>query len=88
MSLNVVSPRQINLLAVVHNTGCKLGIGGVSAINHFYGHDNVTLGAWKGKFGSDCDTHFKGASGQNQYLGALIKDMRGPVKDYDDVAHA
>ena len=26
----------VSLLAVVHNTGCKLGIGGVSAINHFY----------------------------------------------------
>jgi hypothetical protein len=78
---------KINLLAVVHNTGCKLGIGGVSAINHFYGHDNITLGAWKGKFGSDCDTHFKGTSGQNQYLGAIIKDMRGPVQDYDGVPH-
>jgi hypothetical protein len=39
---------KINLLAVVHNTGCNLGIGGVSSINHWYNHDNVTLGAWKG----------------------------------------
>eukprot|EP00756_Hemistasia_phaeocysticola_P067366 Hpha_TRINITY_DN9913_c0_g1::TRINITY_DN9913_c0_g1_i1::g.140353::m.140353 len=71
------------LLAVVHNTGCALGIGGVSAINHFYGHDNVTLGAWKGKFGSDCNTHFQGTYGQNQYLSHIIDGMGGPVKDSD-----
>lgn len=59
---------EAELLAVVHDTGCELGIGGVSAMNHFYGHDNVTLGAWKGKYGSNCNQHYEGTSGQNQYL--------------------
>ena len=71
---------KVNLLAVVHDTGCDLGIGGVSAVNHFYGHDNVTLGAWKGQYGSDCNTHFAGTSGQNQYLSRVIDGMGGPVK--------
>lgn len=33
---------EVELLAVVHDTGCHLGIGGPSAINHFYGHDNIS----------------------------------------------
>jgi hypothetical protein len=71
----------VDLLAVVHNTGCHLGIGGVSAINHFYGHDSIELGAWKGRFGSNCDKHFEGRLGQDQYLSKIISDpsTRGPV---------
>ena len=60
-----------DILAVVHNTGCNLGIGGVSSINHFYGHDDIILGAWKGEFGSDCDKHYEGTSGQNQVCSAF-----------------
>lgn len=78
---------QVELLAVVHDTGCPLGIGGVSAMNHFYGHDNVTLGAWKGEFGSDCYTHFNGALGQDQYLSKVINDpsTAGPITNSDQV---
>ena len=75
----------VDLLAVVHDTGCKLGIGGVSAVQNFYGHNNVTLGAWKGQFGSDCDQHYAGTSGQNQYLSRIIGGMGGPVKDSSQV---
>jgi hypothetical protein len=28
---------KVDLLAVVHDTGCNLGIGGVSAVQNFYG---------------------------------------------------
>ena len=76
---------KINLLAVVHDTGCSLGIGGVSSINHWYGHDNVTLGAWKGRFGSDCNKHYENAFGQNQYLSHLTAKMPGPVTDSSQV---
>lgn len=76
---------RVELIAVVHNTGCRLGVGGISSIVHFYGNDdNVTIGAWKGSFGSDCDTHFQGAFGQNQYLQNLVRDMGGPIKDASD----
>jgi len=74
---------KVELLAVVHDTGCNLGIGGVSAINNFYGHNDVVLGAWKGKFGSDCNQHYEGTSGQNQYLSKIINQMGGPVKSSD-----
>ena len=43
-------------------------------------HDNITLGAWKGNFGKDCNTHFQGTSGQNQYLSNVINGMPGPVR--------
>jgi hypothetical protein len=80
----------INLLAVVHNTGCELGVGGVSAMSHFYGHDNVSVGAWKGQFGSDCTTHLNDASGQDQYLSKIIDNpaMRGPVTSSKEAALA
>ena len=42
---------EANILAIVHNTGYKLGIAGVSSINHYYGHDFIPLGAYKGEFG-------------------------------------
>jgi len=76
-----------DVLAMVHDTGCKLGIGGVSAMNHFYGHDNITLGAWKGNYGSNCQQHYEGTSGQDQYLSNIINNpsMSGPVKSYDQV---
>ena len=80
----------IQLLATLHNTGCHLGVGGISSINNFYGHNDVLLGAYKGSFGSDCDTHFNGAFGQNQYLSKLVNDatVRGPVTSSDQVPSA
>ena len=46
---------EANILAIVHDTGYKIGIGGVSAINHYYGHDSIPLGAYKGTFGRNDD---------------------------------
>ena len=36
----------------VHNVGYPKAIGAVSVINHFFGRDNITLGAFKGNFGA------------------------------------
>lgn len=69
------------VLAVVHNTGCTLGIGGVSAINHFYGNEDIILGAWKGHYGNNCDEHYEGTFGQNQYLATVIAKTGGPIKN-------
>ena len=41
---------EADILAIVHNTGFKLGIAGVSSINHYFGHDFIPLGAYKGEF--------------------------------------
>lgn len=38
---------EAELIAVLHNTGFKLGAGGVSAINTFYGNAAVEVGAFK-----------------------------------------
>ena len=46
---------EADILAIVHDTGYKKGIGGVSAINHYYGHDSIPLGAYKGPFGEADD---------------------------------
>ena len=69
------------LLAVVHNTGCDLGVGGVSAMNHFYNNDDVVIGAWRGRYGKNCDKHYEGTSGQNQYLSTVIRKTGGPIKN-------
>lgn len=70
------------IIAIVHNTGCSIGIGGVSAINHFYGHDDdIILGAWKGRYGKNCDKHYEGTFGQDQYLSTVIRKTGGPIKN-------
>ena len=39
---------EATLLAVVHNTGLYEGVGAISVINHYYGRDDVPIGAYKG----------------------------------------
>ena len=39
-------------LITVHNVGYPRAIGAVSVINHFYGRDDIRLGAFKGDFGA------------------------------------
>lgn len=72
---------EASLLAVVHDTGFNKGIGAVSVINHYYGHDSVALGAYKGAFGRDGST-------QDNYVSDLVNNYDSPVKDYDDVPEA
>ena len=44
-----------DIKAVVSNVGYPSIIGAVSVINHYFGRDNITLGAYKGTFGNDFD---------------------------------
>ena len=44
---------EAELLAVVHSTGYPTAIGAVSVINHFFGRDDILLGAFKGEFGKE-----------------------------------
>jgi inosine-uridine nucleoside N-ribohydrolase len=73
---------EAKILAIVHDTGFNKGIGGVSSINHYYGHDDILLGAYKGEFGRD------GRNDQDKYLDDIINRFPGPVKTYDDVPSA
>lgn len=72
---------EARILAIVHDTGYAKGIGAVSAINHFYGRDDIELGAWKGQFGKYGDQN------QNKYVSDLINYYAGPVTHYDQVPH-
>lgn len=49
--------KEINLAAVVHNTGLPEGVGAVSVLNHYYGHDDIRIGAYKGSFGNPVRLH-------------------------------
>jgi len=44
---------EAEILAIVHNTGFLYGVGAISSINHYYNHDHIALGAYKGMFGVD-----------------------------------
>merc|ERR1719221_1672593 len=69
---------EAKLLGVVHDTGLLEGIGAVSVLNHFYGHDEVMLGAYKGDFDNGTEVL---AEGSLQSTGGVAAgDGRGDVK--------
>ena len=76
---------EANILAIVHDTGFDKGIGGVSSINNYYGHNDILLGAYKGKFGQNPNA---GKGTQDQYLSDIINRYPGPIKKYFDVPTA
>jgi len=69
---------EAKLLGVVHNTGLLEGIGAVSVLNHFYGHDDVALGAYKGDFDNGSQVL---AEGSWQSTGGVAAgDGQGEIK--------
>lgn len=44
---------EVKILAIVHDAGYPKGVAALSVLSHFYGHDYIPLGAYKGKFGRD-----------------------------------
>lgn len=79
---------EAKLLAVVHDSGYPEGIGAVSVLNHYYGHDDeVALGAYKGTFGKDLET-----SGREwktgPYVPLLVNGWPSPVKSSEQVPEA
>ena len=63
----------------VHNVGYPKAIGAVSVINHYYGRDDIRLGAFKGAFGD-----YIGGN----YIDDLVDNFDSPIKHYDQVADA
>ena len=47
----ILLPPQVDIKAIVHDAGIPEGIGAMSVLNHFYGRDDILLGAYKGDFG-------------------------------------
>ena len=64
---------------LVHNVGYPKAIGAVSVINHFFGRDNIALGAFKGNFGEKIN---------GIYVDELVDNFPSPVKHYDQVEEA
>ena len=71
--------KDILSLLIVHNVGYPKAIGAVSVINHFFGRDNITLGAFKGNFGDKIN---------GIYVDDLVDNFPSPVKHYDQVEEA
>ena len=38
---------EVDIKAIVHDAGIPEGIGAMSVLNHYYGHDDILLGAYK-----------------------------------------
>merc|ERR1712025_1081794 len=70
---------EVEILAVVHNVGYPRSIGAVSVINHYYGRDDIILGAFKGKFGE---------SKAGPYIDDLVDNFESPIKHYDQIEEA
>ena len=70
---------EVELLAVVHNTGLLNGVGAISVINHWYGRDHLPIGAFKGEFG---------ATLPGKYVESIVQSFPSPVKNYTQVPGA
>lgn len=76
--------------ATVHGTGLAEGVGGMSVINHFYGRDDIALGAYHGNVG---DPAFSAMpewtrKGRGVYVQHLLDHFESPVRSRDDVPNA
>ena len=81
-------------LFAVHNVGYPAAIGAVSVINHYYGRDNIKLGAFKGEFGKSISgKYWSFITKYTQrltgvYIDDLVNNFDSPVKHYDQVSDA
>eukprot|EP00054_Salpingoeca_dolichothecata_P004952 m.32538 g.32538 ORF g.32538 m.32538 type:complete len:324 (-) comp14996_c0_seq2:19-990(-) len=76
---------EVDILAIVHNTGYPEGIGAVSAMNHYYGRDDIPLGAYKGIFGHAPNN---GPWVTGKYVPDIVANFSGPVTNYTQVPEA
>eukprot|EP00443_Scrippsiella_acuminata_P022516 CAMPEP_0115177432 /NCGR_PEP_ID=MMETSP0270-20121206/5379_1 /TAXON_ID=71861 /ORGANISM="Scrippsiella trochoidea, Strain CCMP3099" /LENGTH=428 /DNA_ID=CAMNT_0002590357 /DNA_START=33 /DNA_END=1321 /DNA_ORIENTATION=- len=94
---------EANLIGIVHDTGLLEGVGAVSVINHFYGNDEIALGAFMGTFdnGSEilANGNWQSTGGVDEgqstarttegpYVKNLVRDFPSPVKNYSQVPDA
>jgi len=75
---------EAKILAVMHDAGIPEGIGAVSVLNHYYGRDDIVLGAYKGEFGKYCD----GSWVPGEYVYDLVNNFDSPVWNSDQVDEA
>ena len=70
---------EVEIIAIVHDAGYSKGIGAVSVLNHYYGRDQIPLGAFKGKFGAEI---------AGVYVDDLVDNWDSPIKHYNQVKDA
>ena len=72
---------EANILAIVHDAGIPEGIGAVSVLNHFYGRDDILLGAYKGEYGKDGNGNWV----RGHYVDHLVNNWDSPIRDSSQV---
>jgi len=75
---------EVDIKAIVHDAGIPEGIGAMSVLNHFYGRDDILLGAYKGDFGKDDWGNWV----RGWYVDDLVDNWPSPVKGSWDVPDA
>lgn len=90
---------EASVLAILHNSGYPSGIGAVSVLNHYYGHDEIPLGAYKGEFGRvrldyggkgkhDFEPKIPGQWVSGDYVPTLVSKWPSPIQHRDQVPNA
>ena len=72
---------EAKILAIVHDAGIPEGIGAVSVLNHYFGRDDIVLGAYKGDYGKDGNGNWVRGS----YVDDLVNNWDSPVWNSDQV---
>ena len=72
---------ETKILAIMHDAGIPEGIGAVSVLNHWYGRDDILLGAYKGEYGKDGNGNWVRGS----YVDDLVNNWDSPIKDSSQV---
>jgi len=75
---------EAKILAIVHDAGIPEGIGAVSVLNHYFGRDDIVLGAYKGDYGKDGNGNWVRGS----YVDDLVNNWDSPVWNSDQVPSA
>ena len=73
---------ETKILAIVHDAGIPEGIGAVSVLNHWYGRDEILLGAYKGDYGKDGNGNWV----RGRYVDDLVNNWDSPIKDSSQVS--
>ena len=73
---------ETKILAIMHDAGIPEGIGAVSVLNHWYGRDDILLGAYKGEYGKDGNGNWVRGS----YVDDLVNNWDSPIKDSSQVS--
>ena len=72
---------QVDIKAIVHDAGIPEGIGAVSVLNHYYGRDDILLGAYKGEYGKDGNGNWV----RGHYVDHLVNNWDTPIRDSSQV---